>query len=132
MYRLSRVLSDGQRRPISAGMSAREGDTVCCEVLEGETVVIDLLTSTGKTLLVSEVGLDPKGQVVILGSGTLTQYVLNVLDDKPLMLGICHGDNAWVAHLRYIDDVRLFVQVFPRTYTPEDASRPGEIGIASA
>ena len=128
MYRLSRVLPDGERRPISAGMAARDADTVSCEVLEGETVLIDQLTSTGATLVVTEVTLDANGQIAFLSTGATTQYVWNVTE---AMVGVCHGGNAWVAHLRYIDDVRLFVQVFPRTYSPEDPSPSGEIGVAS-
>lgn len=134
MYRLSRVLPEGHR-PISAGMSSRDGDTVACEVLEGETVLIDRF-SQGEIEFVAEIGLDQFGQVILI-PGEDTSYVLNVLDDKPLLIGLCHGASsaskpAWVAHVRYIDDVRLFVQVFPRTYSPEDASQPGKIGIASA
>lgn len=109
MFSLSRVLPDGSLRPISAGMTSRDEDTLACEVLPGENVAI-----FDDGVLRVTLGIDADGTVHAKTRGAQMAVTfqgdqrLHFLVDAPLQVFATVRYNVFEP-----GDVRLFTQVFP-------------------
>lgn len=121
MYTLSRLLPDNSLRPISAGMTASDTDTLACEVLPGETIVVG--EAIGHvTMLVCTVGLDETGALQFVpDQDHAVQFAMTlrgqmrmavVEQSRSLRGGLVQVAQVTV-NLFEDDDTRLFVQVFP-------------------
>jgi hypothetical protein len=118
MFSLSRVLPDGSLRPISAGMTSRDEDTLACEVLPGENIAI----FEGEVLRVM-LGIDEDGTVHVKATDAQMAVTfhgdrrLHFLVDNPLQVFAIVRYNTFEP-----GDTRLFAQVFPVPQPAEPVS----------
>lgn len=132
MYTLSRVLPDGSERPIVAGPPGRYGpsDPAACEFLPGETIRVGWTPTrrvveegTSRDRVIAELSLSEDGQLLITPeTKDCTPSLVFVPGKRGEFELVLRDGDQLVAVFRYLDDVRVFAQVYP-AYKPE-ASAP--------